>query len=95
MAAAVPAGPPREGRNEVQVAEVAGPTRDDLPDGTDNGAEAGAGRPGSAASEEIEYVGDLKARIEALGGSDPGQADDDAPMDDDAAAALAEQFLNG
>jgi flagellar motor switch protein FliN/FliY len=45
----------------------------------------------------IEFVGDLKARIEALGGqpavSDSG--DDPGPMSEVDVEAMAEQFLNG
>lgn len=46
----------------------------------------------------IEYVGDVKARIEALGGGVPssaGAGKDSSDVSDDEAAALAEQFLNG
>ena len=45
----------------------------------------------------IEYVGDVKARIEALGGGMASAAAAEEPSDvsDDEAAALAEQFLNG
>ncbi len=45
----------------------------------------------------LEYVGDLKSRIEALGGTAPLESpiDAGAQVSDDEAAALAEQFLNG
>lgn len=46
----------------------------------------------------IEYVGDLKDRIEALGGASApsgGFGDDGTAMSDADAEALAEQFLNG
>lgn len=45
----------------------------------------------------IEFVGDLKARIEALGGqpSVAGAEEDPGPLSDADAEAMAEQFLNG
>ncbi|MEO1534896.1 MAG: FliM/FliN family flagellar motor C-terminal domain-containing protein [Planctomycetota bacterium] len=46
----------------------------------------------------IEYVGDLKERIEALGGQQPSSSfggDDEPGFTDADAEALAEQFLNG
>ena len=43
----------------------------------------------------IEYVGDLKERIEALGGQALDDGSDDSGYSDADAEALAEQFLNG
>ncbi|MEO1583934.1 MAG: FliM/FliN family flagellar motor switch protein [Planctomycetota bacterium] len=45
----------------------------------------------------IEYVGDIRERIEALGGqlTTTQHSEDDADLSDDDAAALADQFLNG
>ncbi|MGP1271791.1 MAG: FliM/FliN family flagellar motor switch protein [Phycisphaerales bacterium] len=45
----------------------------------------------------ITFIGDVTARIEALGGHQPASssAPDDEEIDDATAAMLAEQFLNG
>lgn len=45
----------------------------------------------------ISYIGDIRARIEALGGAPVIAKMPDGPseVDDDEAAALAEQFLSG